>query len=56
MMAEFIDDCVMAVWGFIKFILWCIAGFCFVGGMIALAVTFPLPCIVFLLLWIALKN
>ena len=50
-MAELINSLAVTARWFIGFILCCMVGVC-IGGMIALAVAFPLPCIVFLLLWI----
>jgi len=44
------------IWSLIKFMFW--TGLC-IGltiGVVALIVAFPLPCIAFILLWIALKN
>jgi F0F1-type ATP synthase assembly protein I len=54
-MEELINGFATTARWFIWFIMCCLVGAC-VGAMIALAIAFPLPCIVFLLLWIAMKN
>jgi pilus assembly protein TadC len=44
------------IWSLINFLFWAGLFFGLTIGVVALIVAFPLPCIAFILLWIALKN
>jgi hypothetical protein len=44
------------IWSLIKFMFWAGLTIGLFAGVVALIVAFPLPCIAFILLWIALKN
>ena len=44
------------IWSLIKFLFWTGLTIGLFAGVVALIIAFPLPCIAFILLWIALKN
>jgi hypothetical protein len=44
------------IWSLIKLLFWTVLTIGLFAGVVALIIAFPLPCIAFILLWIALKN
>ncbi len=55
-MMELIELIAALIWSLIKFLFWTSLTIGLFAGIVALIIAFPLPCIAFILLWIALKN
>jgi hypothetical protein len=55
-MMELIELIAALIWSLIKFMFWTGLTIGLFAGVVALIIAFPLPCIAFILLWIALKN